>query len=201
MGQRGSKRQKLTGCNAIGQVWCRHGEIVEKSLLLFHELAAGYSSSKTLLKLQVVSLALQHHGPTQLPFLTLSGNPRHRTTFYTTLTRILLMDEHGLMDFEAYMQPFVPVLQHLAAFFSEQVPGGENMCVYLCVRVFMRQSVHVLMCVFRVIVPKRKMRLVCNRLIQFCSTRRFPLRSSPHVYEIAETSDALKVHACVRKHA
>lgn len=178
----------MTGCNATGQVWCRHGEIVEKSLLLFHELAAGYSSSKTLLKLQVVSLALQHHGPTQLPFLTLSGNPRHRTTFYTTLTRILLMDEHGLMDFEAYMQPFVPVLQHLAAFFSEQVPGGEYMCVYLFVRVCVCVSMHILIYVFCVISPERKVRLVCNRLIQLCSSRRFPLRSSSRVYEIAQTS-------------
>ena len=108
------------------KVWCRHGEIVEKSLNLFSELASGYSSSKTLLKLNVIVLALQHHGPEQLPFLSLSGNPRNRTNFYMTLTRILLMDDNGLMDFEAYMAPFVPVLQHLAAFFSGSLPGGTE---------------------------------------------------------------------------
>jgi len=108
------------------KVWAHHGEIVEKSLSLFQELASGYSSSKTLLKLNVIILALQHHGPSQLPFLTVSGNPRNRTSFYMTLTRILLMDDNGVMDFEAYMSPFVPVLQHLNAFFNNQMPGGTE---------------------------------------------------------------------------
>jgi exportin-7 len=101
------------------KVWCRHEELVDKSLVLFHELASGYSSSKTLCKLEVITLALRHHGPAQLPFLSQSGNPRHRTTFYTTLTRILLMDDNGLLDFELFMAPFVPVLQHLQAFFTQ----------------------------------------------------------------------------------
>mmetsp|Transcript_32988 Transcript_32988/g.77770 ORF Transcript_32988/g.77770 Transcript_32988/m.77770 type:complete len:1072 (+) Transcript_32988:97-3312(+) len=108
------------------KVWCRHEEIVDKSLLLFHELASGYSSSKTLSKLEVVTFALGHHGPAQLPFLTQSGNPRHRTTFYTTLTRILLMDDNGLMEFDNFMAPFVPVLQHLQAFFMNQASTGAG---------------------------------------------------------------------------
>mmetsp|Transcript_32224 Transcript_32224/g.76547 ORF Transcript_32224/g.76547 Transcript_32224/m.76547 type:complete len:1079 (+) Transcript_32224:189-3425(+) len=101
------------------KVWCRHEELVDKSLVLFHELASGYSSSKTLSKLDVITLALRHHGPAQLPFLNQSGNPRHRTTFYTTLTRILLMDDNGLLELELFMAPFVPVLQHLQAFFAQ----------------------------------------------------------------------------------
>ena len=52
------------------QVWCRHGEIVDKSLQLLQELAGGYSSGKTLLKLDVVVFALQHHGPAAFPFLS-----------------------------------------------------------------------------------------------------------------------------------
>jgi len=100
------------------KVWSRHEEIVDKSLLLFHELASGYSSSKTLSKLEVVTFSLRNHGPQHLPFLTESGNPRHRTAFYTTLTRILLMDDQGHMEFDAFMAPFTPVLQHLQAFLS-----------------------------------------------------------------------------------
>jgi exportin-7 len=106
------------------KVWSRHEEIVDKSLLLFHELASGYSSSKTLSKLEVVTYTLGNHGPQQLPFLNESGNPRHRTTFYTTLTRILLMDDQGHMDFDVFMAPFTPVLQHLQAFLSN--PASAN---------------------------------------------------------------------------
>ena len=106
------------------KVWSRHEEIVDKSLLLFHELASGYSSSKTLSKLDVVTYTLRNHGPQQLPFLNESGNPRHRTTFYTTLTRILLMDDQGHMDFDQFMAPFTPVLQHLQAFLSS--PAHAN---------------------------------------------------------------------------
>lgn len=111
------------------KVWSRHEEIVDKSLLLFHELASGYSSSKTLSKLEVVTYSLRNHGPQQLPFLNESGNPRHRTTFYTTLTRVLLMDDQGHMDFDLFMAPFAPVLQHLKAFLSNPAnasPGPQR---------------------------------------------------------------------------
>lgn len=108
------------------KVWSRHEEIVDKSLLLFHELASGYSSSKTLSKLEVVTYTLRNHGPQQLPFLNESGNPRHRTTFYTTLTRILLMDDQGHMEFEHFMAPFAPVLQHLQAFLSNPANAGPG---------------------------------------------------------------------------
>ena len=111
------------------KVWSRHEEIVDKSLLLFQELASGYSSSKTLSKLDVVTYTLRNHGPQQLPFLNESGNPRHRTTFYTTLTRILLMDDQGHMDFDHFMAPFMPVLQHLQVFLSNpanNVPGAAR---------------------------------------------------------------------------
>lgn len=108
------------------KVWSRHEEIVDKSLLLFHELASGYSSSKTLSKLEVVTYTLRNHGPQQLPFLNESGNPRHRTTFYTTLTRILLMDDQGHMEFEHFMAPFAPVLQHLKAFLSNPASASAG---------------------------------------------------------------------------
>ena len=44
--------------SCVENVCSRHEEIVDKSLLLFHELASGYSSSKTLSKLDVVIYTL-----------------------------------------------------------------------------------------------------------------------------------------------
>uniref|UniRef100_A0A7S4KJ54 Importin N-terminal domain-containing protein n=1 Tax=Guillardia theta TaxID=55529 RepID=A0A7S4KJ54_GUITH len=108
------------------KMWSNHEEIVDKSLVLFHELASGYNSSKTLAKLDVITFALRNHGPAQFPFLTKSGNPRHRTQFYVTLTRILLMEDTCLMDFEQFMAPFVPILQHLQAFFSHVSSTGPG---------------------------------------------------------------------------
>jgi len=112
------------------KTWCRHEEIVEKSLALLNELASGYSSGKALLKLDVVLYALQHHGPQSFPFLAQSGNSRHRTTFYTTLTRILLTDDNGPLELDVYMAPFSPLVQNLSALLSNPMilstPGAAR---------------------------------------------------------------------------
>ncbi len=69
--------------------WPDDEDVVAKTLELFYDMAAGYSSSKLLLSLETVNFLLHHHTSEHFPFLGVPSNTRHRTTFHATLTRLL----------------------------------------------------------------------------------------------------------------
>jgi hypothetical protein len=81
---------RLTNLNC----WQRESSIVRDSLTLFNELASGYSSGKLLVKLDLVNAVLAHHTSNNFPFLDYEANLSNRSLFYTTLGRILLMNEN-----------------------------------------------------------------------------------------------------------
>lgn len=85
--------------------WASDIGIVTKSLTLFNELASGYSSSKIMCKMDVVVEILEHHTSQHFPFLDVDGNVRNRTTFYSTLSKMLFMEPHTVR-FASFMQPF-----------------------------------------------------------------------------------------------
>lgn len=89
-------------------------DVIDVTLGLFQDLAAGYMSGKVMLKLDAVTMLLQHHTPEYFPFLTYAGNARSRTTFYLTLGRLLYMqDAPGA--FENFVAPFDQVLSAIAS--------------------------------------------------------------------------------------
>ena len=88
--------------------------IVEASLGLLSDLAAGYMSGKLLLKLDAISFALTNHTDANFPFLREPANARARTVFYSTLGRLLFMDESPAR-FKAFMAPFDALCAQLAA--------------------------------------------------------------------------------------
>lgn len=96
-------------------------EVVEATLGLFQDLAAGYMSGKLLLKLEATSFLLTHHTAEHFPFLLNAANLRARTTYYLTLARLLLMDDTPA-SFKAFMVPLGQVLARLAA--TVQRAGG-----------------------------------------------------------------------------
>ncbi|KAL4534670.1 hypothetical protein Ndes2526A_g05549 [Nannochloris sp. 'desiccata'] len=96
-------------------------EVVEATLTLFQDLAAGYMSGKLLLKLEAISFLLTHHTAEYFPFLANSGNTRARTTFYLTLARLLFMEDTP-GSFKAFVVPIGQVLSALAAASG----GGTN---------------------------------------------------------------------------
>ena len=88
-------------------------DIIDATLGLFQDLAAGYMSGKVMLKLDAVSTLLQHHTEEYFPFLRCKPNSRARTTFYVTLGRLLFMDD-APGAFETFVQPLGQVLSAIA---------------------------------------------------------------------------------------
>lgn len=96
--------------------WPEDQDIIGKTLDLLHDMAQGYSSSKLLLTLDTVRFLAMHHTEDHFPFLSIPGNTRHRTTFHSTLTRLLLSpqgsDKLGL-TFEQFLKPIVTTIGQL----------------------------------------------------------------------------------------
>eukprot|EP00897_Mesotaenium_endlicherianum_P004381 jgi/Mesen1/3971/ME000210S03214 len=81
-------------------------EVIEQTLNLFQELAAGYMSGKLLLKLDAIKFILGNHTREHFPFLDEYSSSRNRTIFYSTLGRLLFMEDSPtnvqvLMNLEA----------------------------------------------------------------------------------------------------
>ena len=88
--------------------------VVEASLGLLSDLAAGYASGKLLLKLDAIAFALGSHTEAHFPFLREPANARSRTVFYATLGRLLFMEE-APARFKLFMAPFDALCAQLAA--------------------------------------------------------------------------------------
>ena len=108
--------------------WPEDNDIIGKTLDLLHDMAQGYSSSKLLLTLETVRFLAMHHTEDQFPFLANPANMRHRTTFHSTLTRLLLSpqgeDKLGL-TFEQFLKPIVTTMTQLGSL-SPQDLRSEN---------------------------------------------------------------------------
>ena len=105
-------------------------ELVDLTLTLFQDLAAGYMSGKLLLKLNTINYILGHHTREHFPFLDEPDNTRHRTTFYATLGRLLFMEDNA-SKFKAFVGPFQQVFaamesqaDDMTRFRSEQVKAS-----------------------------------------------------------------------------
>ncbi|MCO5579366.1 hypothetical protein L7F22_033221 [Adiantum nelumboides] len=89
-------------------------DVIEQTLHLFQELAAGYMSGKLLLKLDAVNFILGHHTREYFPFLDDFSCSQNRTTFYATLGR-LLFSEDSPIKFKPATEPIQQVLLTLEA--------------------------------------------------------------------------------------
>eukprot|EP00026_Physarum_polycephalum_P001451 Phypoly_transcript_01453.p1 GENE.Phypoly_transcript_01453~~Phypoly_transcript_01453.p1 ORF type:complete len:1056 (-),score=108.05 Phypoly_transcript_01453:168-3335(-) len=85
--------------------WAAETVIIEKTLNLFHDLAGGYSSGKLIVKLEITNQILQHSASQYFNFLEIGSNTRNRTTFYTTLGKLLFMEDN-ITKFDEFMVPF-----------------------------------------------------------------------------------------------
>eukprot|EP00249_Psilotum_nudum_P023856 c29008_g1_i2 orf=146-1945(-) len=98
--------------------YTQSSDVIEQTLNLFQELAAGYMSGKLLLKLDAVNYILGHHTREHFPFLDDFSCSRNRTTFYFTLGRLLFMEDSPV-KFKSSMEPLQQVLLSL-----ESTPEG-----------------------------------------------------------------------------
>ena len=98
-------------------------ELVHNTLVLFQDLANGYMSGKLLLKLDSINHVLNHHTSEYYQFLDHPTNTRNRTTFYSTLSRLLFMDESPL-KFKTFIAPLHQVLLGLAQTYASSSISG-----------------------------------------------------------------------------
>ena len=85
-------------------------KVNEKSLALFSDLAGGYCSGKLLLKLDAVHYLLRHHTADDVAFLHADGNVRLRTVYYSTLCKLLFLDEASI-KFKAFIEPLTRIFR------------------------------------------------------------------------------------------
>jgi len=95
----------VTKINTNLKCFAKSEKVVDASLNLLQDLAAGIMSGKLLLKLESINFMLGNHTMEQFPFLGEQCNMRNRTIFYHTLGRLLFMDDSA-SKFKVFMQPF-----------------------------------------------------------------------------------------------
>ncbi len=83
--------------------------VVEQTLTLFQDLAAGYMSGKLLLKRESISYLLANHAIDDFSFLKDPCNTSNRSTYYFILARLLLMEDNSL-KFKAFVGPLQQVI-------------------------------------------------------------------------------------------
>ena len=80
------------------KLWAGNSRILSQTLQLLSDLSLTYSGLRKLSKLEPVQNLLRHHSSDALPFLSLENQVmqeqdlKYRTNFYTSLTRLLLVD-------------------------------------------------------------------------------------------------------------
>ncbi|KAI9558642.1 hypothetical protein GHT06_015430 [Daphnia sinensis] len=103
--------------------WSHREPIVAKTLLLLNELCVGYSSVRKLVKLEEIQFILQNHTSEHFPFLGPNvdiSEMKCRTTFYTSMGRLLLVDLGEDEDrFEQFMLPLASAFDSLGALLTQ----------------------------------------------------------------------------------
>lgn len=107
------------------KVWSSNSVILCQTLQLLNDLSLTYSGLRKLAKLDAVQFLLNNHSSETLPFLSIDNGGfseddfRHRTTFYTSLTRLLLVDMSDEDDrFDEFLKPLTASLDTLAQHLS-----------------------------------------------------------------------------------
>ncbi|XP_070332943.1 ran-binding protein 17 isoform X1 [Odocoileus virginianus] len=110
--------------------WGRCEPVISRTLQFLSDLSVGYILLKKLVKINAVKFMLKNHTSEYFPFLGISDSYslsdfRCRTTFYTALTRLLMVDLGEDEDeFENFMMPltvsFETVLQILNNNFKQE---------------------------------------------------------------------------------
>ncbi|CAG0893046.1 unnamed protein product [Darwinula stevensoni] len=107
--------------------WGACEAILTRTLSLLNDLSVGYSSVRRLVKLEEVQFLLSHHTPTHFPFLGVGlvggAEMKCRSTFYTALGRLLMVDLGEDEDkFISFMIPLATSFESVGKLVLE---GGE----------------------------------------------------------------------------
>ncbi|XP_067588976.1 ran-binding protein 17 isoform X5 [Pseudorca crassidens] len=104
--------------------WGRCEPVISRTLQFLNDLSVGYILLKKLVKIDAVKFMLKNHTSEHFPFLGISDSYslsdfRCRTTFYTALTRLLMVDLGEDEDeFENFMLPLTVSFETVLQIFS-----------------------------------------------------------------------------------
>ncbi|KAE9016975.1 Exportin-7-A [Phytophthora fragariae] len=114
--------------------WGETEVVISKTLALFFEVASGYSSGKLLLGLETVQYLIGNHTAEEFPFLAVPANTRHRTTFHSTIARLIFTTafDESSERFERFMEPIENVLNQLLQTPNYRVPEVREAVIGVC---------------------------------------------------------------------
>ncbi|KAJ0402462.1 hypothetical protein ATCC90586_009282 [Pythium insidiosum] len=114
--------------------WGEDEIVINKTLVLFFEIASGYSSGKLLLGLETVQYLIGHHTADEFPFLSIPANTRHRTMFHMTLAKLLFSTafDESSERFERFMEPIEDVLNKLMQTQNFRSPEVREAVIGVC---------------------------------------------------------------------
>ncbi|XP_043925027.1 ran-binding protein 17 [Protopterus annectens] len=104
--------------------WGRSQLVISRTLQFLNDLSVGYIILKKLVKLDAVKFMLQNHTNEHFPFLGINehfslSDLRCRTTFYTALTRLLMVDlGEDEVEFEQFMLPLTTSFEAVKQLFN-----------------------------------------------------------------------------------
>lgn len=89
-------------------------KVIDMTLTLFRDLTVGYMSSKLLSKLDAINFILTHHSPQYYSFLQTCANARNRTIFYSTIARMIFMEDSSV-KFRTFTVPLQQIFDGIHA--------------------------------------------------------------------------------------
>ncbi|EQC37130.1 hypothetical protein SDRG_05357 [Saprolegnia diclina VS20] len=121
----------------IGQdlkFWGDEEKVISSTLTLFLDIASGYSSGKLLLGLDTVQYLIGHHTADEFPFLAIPSNTRHRTSFHSTISRLLFTTafDESSDRFEDFVKPMEDVLNTLMHVQNYRQPDVREAIIGVC---------------------------------------------------------------------
>ncbi|XP_062044685.1 ran-binding protein 17 isoform X5 [Lepus europaeus] len=111
--------------------WGRCEPVISRTLQFLNDLSVGYILLKKLVKIDAVKFMLKNHTSEHFPFLGITDSYslsdfRCRTTFYTALTRLLMVDLGEDEDeFENFMLPLTVSFETVLQIFNNNFKQEE----------------------------------------------------------------------------
>ena len=93
--------------------WGDDDSIIRRSNDVLRDLVFSFASGRLLLTIDEISQMLVNHGQQHFPFLANPRNVRHRTTFYTSLARLVFFEDDS-ERFDPFIAPILSVLDSIA---------------------------------------------------------------------------------------
>ncbi|KAJ2375652.1 hypothetical protein IW150_002428 [Coemansia sp. RSA 2607] len=95
------------------RTWAAQSPVIQRSLLLFHDMAVGYVSVRQVAKLDTVKFLLANHSSDQFRFLHSIDEYKQRSMYYAGLARILFTGDTTAAQFADFMQPWAQTIDRL----------------------------------------------------------------------------------------